>query len=346
MIDTSRSGVICAGNWIVDVIHDIDRWPQKNDLVRIQTSHTGIGGGAANVLSDLRSFEVEFPLIPVGKIGNDANGELILTHCKKFNFPTNFIIQDANSSTAHTQVMNLSKDSRTFFYHGGANDTLCQDDIQMDILAQKNAKIFYLGYPMLLQKLDELQLDGSTQAATILQQAKAGGMLTCVDLVSAESPKYQQIIAASLPHIDYLILNETELSRASGVEIENPQQELDHDLVLQAAQKLLTAGIGKAIIVHSPELGLWLAADQTETWVTPQHIPAEKIKSPVGAGDAFCAGIIFGIHQELPPKKTLNLAHSAARAALGGITATDGIQSISRLMPDEWFSTHQAESRN
>lgn len=332
MSSTPRAGVICAGNWIVDVVHDIDQWPQKNDLVRIQASHTGVGGGAANVLSDLRSFEVDFPLIPVGRIGNDAYGERILEHCRKFNFPTEFIEQDVTSSTAHTQVMNLPGDSRTFFYHGGANDTLSQENIRMDALEKQNAKIFYLGYPMLLKKLDELQQDGSTGAAAILQQARAAGMLTCVDLVSAESPLYQETIAASLPHIDYLTLNETELSRASAMNVLNADGKLDQALVLRAAQHLLAAGVAKALIVHTPELGLWLSADMTETWIDPSKIPPEEIKSPVGAGDAFCAGTLFGIHQGWMPEKTLNLAHRAARAALGGMTATDGIQSIGRLM--------------
>ena len=26
--DLSRTGIICAGNWIVDIVHTIDAWPR------------------------------------------------------------------------------------------------------------------------------------------------------------------------------------------------------------------------------------------------------------------------------------------------------------------------------
>ena len=42
----TRSGIICAGNWIVDIVHTIDGWPRKSDLVHIRDEVTGIGGGA------------------------------------------------------------------------------------------------------------------------------------------------------------------------------------------------------------------------------------------------------------------------------------------------------------
>ncbi len=44
-----RSGIICAGNWIVDLIHDLDRWPNESELVRIGTQARGVGGGPVGV---------------------------------------------------------------------------------------------------------------------------------------------------------------------------------------------------------------------------------------------------------------------------------------------------------
>ena len=335
MTDLSRrSGVICAGNWIVDIVHDIAEWPNKNELVRILGNSVGIGGGAANVLSDLRSFEVDFPLIPVGKLGKDNYADLVFDHCRKFDFPLDFMKQDEVAPTAHTHVMNLSGDSRTFFYQGGANDMLSQDDLPMQALADQNAKIFYLGYPMLLAKLDALHEDGSTQAAKILEQARDAGMITCVDLVSTGSLKFEAIISASLPHIDYLVINETELSRASGMNVTEKNGELCRSMMQIAGQYLLNCGVNKAVVVHSPKLALWLAANGNAVWSVPQEIAVEDIISPVGAGDAFCAGVVFGVHEGWKPDRILKLAHRAARAALGGMTATDGIQPISQLMPD------------
>ena len=41
-----RRGIACAGNWIVDIVHSIDNWPAKSDLVRITDEVEGTGGGA------------------------------------------------------------------------------------------------------------------------------------------------------------------------------------------------------------------------------------------------------------------------------------------------------------
>ena len=75
---TDRSGIICAGNWIVDLIHDLDRWPNESELVRIGTQARGVGGGPANVITALAKLETDLPLYPMGAIGDDEYGALIL----------------------------------------------------------------------------------------------------------------------------------------------------------------------------------------------------------------------------------------------------------------------------
>ena len=59
---TDRSGIICAGNWIVDLVHDVDRWPNESELVRIGTQARGVGGGAANVITTLAKLETGLSL--------------------------------------------------------------------------------------------------------------------------------------------------------------------------------------------------------------------------------------------------------------------------------------------
>ena len=61
---TDRSGIICAGNWIVDLVHDVDRWPNESELVRIGTQARGVGGGAANVITTLASLKPVCLYIP------------------------------------------------------------------------------------------------------------------------------------------------------------------------------------------------------------------------------------------------------------------------------------------
>ena len=74
---TARRGIACAGNWIVDIVHSIDAWPRKSDLVHIRAETTGVGGGAANVALDLAAFATGLPIVPVGLVGRDLHGQTV-----------------------------------------------------------------------------------------------------------------------------------------------------------------------------------------------------------------------------------------------------------------------------
>ena len=114
--------VACAGNSIVDQVYVASHLPAKGDLARIGPPTVGVGGGAANVVTDLASFGVTFPLAALGCIGDDANGRLIAAHRVRLGLADVRLTALNDVATAITLVMTVPGDSRTFFYHGGAND--------------------------------------------------------------------------------------------------------------------------------------------------------------------------------------------------------------------------------
>lgn len=327
-----QGGIVCAGNWIVDLVHDIDHWPQESDLVRIGRQDTGIGGGAANVVTDLCHMGVPFPLTPVGKIGTDQFGDIALAHCEAVGLDPSYLVRVEGTPTAHTHVMNVPGQSRTFFYQGGTNDTLSAVDIPVEALAAGGARLFYLGYLMLLSQLDAINSAGQSNAAAVLQAAREAGMRTCVDLVSADTPDFRAVVEATLPAVDYLFVNEIEAARACGLPAPEPEY-WGREQAEICAQKLLNAGVQCAVIVHAPCGALWLGRDGTHQWVEAKPVPREHIVSPVGAGDAFCAGALYAIHENWTAADALALAHRVAAASLSGRTATDGIPRLEDLIP-------------
>ena len=56
------------------------------------------------------------------------------------------------------------------------------------------------------------------------------------------------------------------------------------------------------------------------------NLPKEAIRGKVGAGDAFCAGALFGIYQGKTDKEILEFASGAAVAALSQADATSGLR--------------------
>ncbi len=323
-----RRGIACAGNWIVDIVHTIDAWPAKSDLVHIRKEVTGIGGGAANVALDLAAFGTGLPILPVGLIGRDLHGHLVRRALAQAGLDATHVADTDAQPTAHTHVMTVPGDSRTFFYHPGCNDLLDEGDIPVEALAAQGLRLFYLGYLNLMGRMDTLDAQGRTPASRVLERAKAAGMTTCVDLVSADTPEFPAIVAASLPFADVLFLNEVEAARATGLSVAGPA---DRDGLAAAAAALRAAGAG-TVVIHTPELALW-ADGASDVWQDAIHLLPEHIVSPVGAGDAFCAGCLYGLHEGWTPERSLTLGHRAAATSLKGATATDGIPPLRDLMP-------------
>jgi sugar/nucleoside kinase (ribokinase family) len=323
----TRRGVACAGNWIVDIVHTIEAWPAKSDLVRIVDEVEGTGGGAANVMLSLAAFKAGLPLWAIGLVGVDRHAATVRWAVKGAGAGLDHLAETDRAPTAHTHVMNLPGDSRTFFYHPGTNDLLDEGDIAVEAVAAEGARVFYLGYLNLLGRLDAVE-GGTCGAARVLARARAAGMVTVADLVSTDRAGFRATVEAALPHLDVLFLNEGEAARATGLPVAGAD---DLDGIIAAAEQLRGGGAG-AVVVHTPALGLWLDA-RGAVVVRPEPVPAEEVVSPVGAGDAFAAGCLYGLHEGWAPEACLWLGHRAAAASLRGATATEAIPALEDLLP-------------
>lgn len=323
---TDRAGVICAGNWIVDLIHEVDRWPNESELARIGLQTRGIGGGAANVIAALAKLDTGLGLTPMGAIGDDEQGAYIRAECQALGLPTASLVAKAGVPTAHTHVMSVAGQSRTFFYQGGANDALGLDDFPLGTFAATSARIFYLGYLTLLGALDEPTSDGSTHAAQVLERAGQAGLITCVDLVSMPHPRFAAIVKSAAPFVDVLVANEIEAALTTDT-----PPETDAPALLTKARRLRDMGVKQAVVLHCVERAVWVGADGTEHVFEITPLPPDQIASNLGAGDAFCAGLLYGIHENLTPNETIQIATATARASLKGVTATSAIPALATL---------------
>ena len=134
----------------------------------------------------------------------------------------------AGEKTSFTEVMSIPGGQRTFFVYAGASGDFGIADFTFRDLS---AKILHLGYFLLLQKID----DGD--GLKILEHAQKCGIETSIDLVTENSDRYSQVIPC-LPYTDYLIVNEQEAGRLTGVEPTEENLE-------KIARQLLTMGVRK-----------------------------------------------------------------------------------------------------
>ncbi|MDB6015992.1 MAG: PfkB domain protein [Pedosphaera sp.] len=321
----ARSGILAGGNWIVDKLKFIDTYPQQDALANIIFESVSNGGSPFNVLVDLAKLAAPFPLAGVGLIGSDADGEWISIQCAAHQINTEQLRTHTTAHTSYTDVMVVqSTGRRTFFHQRGTNAFL--DDEHFDF-GSNQAKIFHLGYLLLLDRLDGPDTEFGTVAARTLKRAKAAGCQTSIDLVSEDSQRFGPIVLPALPYVDYCILNEFEIARTTGIEIRQTTG-IDLAALQTAALQLLEAGVGKWVIVHFPEGACALGRDGRLRVQGSLNVPQSKIVSAVGAGDAFAAGVLYGLHDEIPIETALRYGVCAAASCLRGTGTSDGIRPL------------------
>ena len=308
-----NKGVIGLGMWCVDTTYKINELPERGKLEPILNSFQCVGGGPSNVLTDLSSLGFNYPMIAMGSIGLDGNASIIKDHLKKNNIQINYLISSKTVPTSQTVCMSEKKNERTFLYYPGANNLLDTKHFKIDDLKSK-PKILYIGYLTLLGKLDRFNYN-KTRLNIVLEKAKKKNLITIIDLVSNKTSHFQKIVYSALPFTDYLLLNEIEAQLLFKKSIKKNDNYLNIKLILQLTKKIFKKGLLKGLIIHNSKESVCVLKDQTHN-IKSKIIPQQKIKNAVGAGDAFCAAFIYGIHENWNIEKILKKAHAAGTAMM------------------------------
>jgi sugar/nucleoside kinase (ribokinase family) len=214
---------------------------------------------------------------------------------------------------------------RTFFHHRGANVLWDGRDIDF---GKVKAKIFHLGYLLLLDALDEPDKQFGTKAARLLASAQKAGLTTSVDVVSEDSNRYSRIVTPALRHADYCILNEMEAGRTAGFKVREADGRLDTVALRHAAGALLQHGVQELVVIHFPEGAFARTRKGEDFWQSSLNVPAKYIAGTAGAGDAFCAGVLLGLHEEWDLPRCLLTGVCLAAACLSHPTCTQGVESL------------------
>tara|TARA_Y100000996_G_scaffold414045_1_gene403854 strand:+ start:4083 stop:5057 length:975 start_codon:yes stop_codon:yes gene_type:complete len=321
-------GIVGLGMWCVDTTYKINKLPERGKLEPIIDKFQCVGGGPCNVLTDLYSLGFKSKMIAMGSVGIDANASFIKRHCKANGITTNYLVSNSKVPTSQTICMTEQQKERTFLYYSGANELLDKKHFRLKEL-KKNPKLLYVGYITLLGKLDSFT-GKETRLNTVLKEAKRNNLINVLDLVSNNDPNFKKIVYSALPFTDYLLLNEIEAQLLFNKKVIKSNNTMDRKLIRSLSKKVFQKGLQKAIIIHSPKESLYLSRNKIYH-TKSLNVPKQQIKNSVGAGDAFCASFLYGIHENWNIQKTLIKSH-AAGAAMMKIDASSGyLPNINKL---------------
>lgn len=308
-----RHDILALGNLLVDRTMLISDYPKETMLATISDIEWHCGGGCTNILFNLAKLDPTLPLYLSGAVGQDSEGQFILRQAQKQHINVE-AVSEFPLPTSFTDVMiNRQNGDRTFFHYLGAMSLYGLNSI---LHINNPAKIVHIAYLPLLPAL--LNLDTLKQLFNWLHNQ---GFKISIDLVSVNDKRiFSEYILPTLSYIDYVIINDVE----AKILTDNENCTSTKENLLLMAQSLLQQGIKKTIVIHCPS---WAVAcnQQHETQAIPSYwVEKQNIVSTLGAGDAFCAGILYGLHQEMSLQETLKLGHCLAYFNLFSLSATDG----------------------
>jgi len=325
-----RAGITAAGNWIVDRVKTCDCLPDRGLLANITAERRSTGGAPANVLGALAQLRAPFPLAGFGLVGDDADGRFILENFRQLNVDVSGLRTTPRAPTSYTDVMNdAASGERVFFHCRGANAFFGPEHVPYEKLT---CRIFHLGYVLLLDRLDAADRVYGTQAARVLHRVRQRGIRTSLDVVSEDSDRFRTLVPPALRYVDYLILNEVEAARVVGITVRRRDGRLDGPALARAVDRLCALGDMQLVVVHMPE-GAYLQTRDGRRYARGSlRLPQGFIQGVVGAGDAFCAGLLYGLHEGWDHAASMHLGTCCAAASLSQAGATEGIRSLRRVL--------------
>ena len=329
MSTAPRAGILAGGNWTIDNVKMIDRFPNEGTLANIRSQCLSNGGAPYNVLRDLAQLQPGWPLQAVGLIGNDDYGQHIIDDCRRHGIDTTLLRFTDQSPTSYTDVMTVpQKGTRTFFHARGANALLTPEAFPVETIP---ARICHIGYLLLLDRLDEPDEQYGTTMGRLFDRLIRNDILTSLDVVSEHPARLQKLLLPTLPFVDYLIINEWEAANSVGRTVRNTGGSIDVRMLEEVARELLGYGVRRQVIIHAPEGGLALTHSE-KLWQPSLRLPPDFIAATAGAGDAFCAGVLYALHEGWDNARMLNFGHALAAASLRSTTCSDGIKSLEETM--------------
>ena len=191
---------------------------------------------------------------------------------------------------------------------------------------------------MILDGIDAKDDEFGTASARLLHDVQEAGIETVIDIVSNPSLSYEQLVHPALKYTDHLICNDYEAGQLANMQTQDQHDVFILDAIKEAAKKIMALGVKKNVIIHMPEGAYCLSAGGKEYFQDSCKIPTNQIVASCGAGDAFAAGVLHGIHENWDMQKSLLLAVCAAGASLTHETNADGIKSLDETLAlaDVW----------
>lgn len=322
MAGTGRRGFIAGGTWCLDRNRRIDAWPRE-DSVGIAWGLEERGGGpACNLAIDIKRLDPSIPVETIGLVGNDEAGRKLIAEAGNAGLDHRQM-HVSDEAPTHTTEAFISQASglRTHISDLGVSALLSPEHFDF---STTSARYMHLGLPGIHPRMDSRWRDDANGWVAVLKAARRAGLQTNLELCTVTPERLRTLILPCLPHLDTLIVNDSEIGALAELATIRDGR-TDIDACRAASTAMLEQGAMRLVAIHFPEGAITVVRSGETIFVPSVMVPQEAIVGPNGAGDAFAAGFMYGLHEDWPIKDCLWLGHAAAACSLRSAGTTDGV---------------------
>jgi sugar/nucleoside kinase (ribokinase family) len=299
--------VVCLGILVADTIaRPVEGLPPRGSLELVDEITLHGGGCALNTASALARLGLQ--AAAVGKVGRDPFGDFVLGLLDARGVDRRGVLQDRTVATSASVVLVDAGGERTFLHLPGANGRVRADELDPDVLYAGRA--LHLAGALVMP-----ELDGEPTAA-LLAEARTRGLLTSLDTVWDATGRWERVVP-SLPHLDLIAP-----SLAEGMAISGRERPAG------VAACLREAGVGTVALKMGAE-GCYVSGDGFEG---PIDAPSVAVVDGTGSGDAFAAGLLYGLLAGWPLEHAAVLANAAGALAVTAVGAVEGVGGLEETL--------------
>ena len=280
--------VIVFGGINMDLFAYIPRSTRQGETITASSIEFYLGGKGANqaVAAARLGAEVAF----VGTVGNDEFGEKLIKMISSENIDTSLMYCKAGQTG--TALINVLENSNNeVISYPGANKFTKASFINESFLCEAEIIICQM-------EVNE------EETFNLFKRAKKNNCTTILNLAP-----YKKISTQILTFTDILIVNETEFSELSGIELSLINEDVNIDPI--NSLKLLKS---IDLIVTLGKRGILIFSNGNKTFIAGEKVNAIDT---VGAGDCFVGALGYGI---LNGKDLLTASKLANKAASVSVT--------------------------
>src|SRR5271170_7156927 len=297
---SERRGVLSAGTFCVDFNKSIARWPQEDTSNEVMAIDRQGGGSGFNMALDLKRLDPFFPVQAMGVVGDDDLGRFLFHECDAHGVDRAALHALPGGVTMSVDAFNVaSSGRRTHFYHQGVAAAMTPDSFDF---SSTRARILHLGLPGAHQAMDRPWRGDANGWVAVLRKARAAGLAANLELMTTKADRLAELGRPCLPHLDWLIVNDYEI------------------------------GAMRWAAAHFPEGAVVGGRDGSRVVLGSVAVPASAIVGANGAGDAFAAGMLYGLHERWPIGECLALGHACAAASMRAVSTTAGVATVAECL--------------